>query len=378
MPVRSSPRAPAPNGAITNAAERPLNRRFAAALAALGLTPAKKAALAVSGGGDSVALMTLYADWAGDLGARRATALIVDHGLRPNSSAEAALAANWAEARGMQGAVLPVRASAPRGNIEDWARDARYSLMGEWCRQNTVEALLVAHTLDDQAETLLIRLGRGSGVDGLSAMAPSAAFPIPGFAGVRLFRPLLGFGRAELRSWLAAAGTTWLEDPMNWDSRFARTRIRALLPLLEEAGIPVRRVAAAASHLARARDALAAQTAGFLSTHARFEGDGRALLDGAALRAAEREIGLRVLCAAVMRVSGKLYRPRFERLERLLGAIDAGDFAARTLSGCRVGRAPKARARFGPATLLIVREPARKRAKTKPAEPISGPPAAPA
>jgi len=335
-------------------------------LAQLGFAPSSPAALAVSGGGDSIALMLLFADWIG----RRAgsssanspaalpSALIVDHGLREESAREAETVAVWANARGFRPHVLRWDAEKPQTGIEGKARAARYRLLGRWCADHDVSALFLAHTRDDQAETFLLRLGRGSGVDGLSGMQALAPFPLAGFPGIRLLRPLLDIGRDELRAYLSARGANWLEDPMNGDSRFTRVRIRKALPGLEAAGIPALKVAEAAQHLARARGALDAMTEAFLADHARLARD-FALIDSGALKAAHREIGLRALSTALMRLSAADYRPRFHRLESLFDTILAGDFAARTLCGCRVGPAPKATAAFGPATLLITRERAR-------------------
>ena len=309
--------------------------------------------------------MHLFADWAEGQRVAPPAVLLVDHGLRPQSHEDALEAARWARAAGLSAHVLHWQGSKPELNIEDRARTERYRLLGGWCAAHRVPDLFVAHTREDQAETFLLRLGRGSGVDGLSAMGAIAPLPIWGNLKVRLLRPLLDFGRAELRDFLTARGAPWLEDPMNEDSRFARVRIRKILPRLAAAGIPVQRIAEAARHLARAREALDAATEDFLSRHARLQSN-FALLDAAALASARREIGLRALCAILGHIGAPAYRPRFERLEALFDAILAGGFAARTLSGCRVGKAPKARAAFGPTTLLITRETARRSAGQAP------------
>jgi tRNA(Ile)-lysidine synthase len=303
--------------------------------------------------------MHLFADWAKREAIGPPVVLIVDHCLRPESRKDAALAAQWAGVLSLNAHVLRWRGAKPGSNIEDRARTARYRLLGEWCAAHGVANLFVAHTREDQAETFLLRLGRGSGVDGLSAMRASAPLPVAGIDGVRVLRPLLEIGRAELRAFLVARGGHWLEDPMNADGRFARARIRKMLPELEQAGITAARIAEAARHLARAREALEAVTEYFLSRHAHIESDS-ALLDAAALTLANREIGLRALSGLLMRIGKTAYRPRFERLEALYDAILSGASAARTLSGCRIGKAPKAQAAFGPATLLISREGARK------------------
>jgi tRNA(Ile)-lysidine synthase len=338
-----------------------LAARFAEALEELGSPLNAPFALAVSGGGDSVALMHLTADWLRTNAAPfdRATVLTVDHGLRPGSAREAAATAAWARSAGFKSETLAWRGAKPRANIEDGARTARYRLMGDWCRTNGVSTVLLAHTRDDQAETFLLRLGRGSGVDGLSAMRPRAPFPLPGYGGITLIRPLLDIGRDELRADLTARRAPWLEDPMNEDPRFARVRIRtALIPALEAAGISPTRIAQAAHHLGRAREALDSATQQFLARHTRFDPSGRALLDGAALAAQPRELGLRALSTLLLRVSGRTYRPRFERLENVYDKLPHS--AARTLSGCRIGPAPKEFRAFGTATLEIKREPPRR------------------
>jgi tRNA(Ile)-lysidine synthase len=318
-------------------------------------------ALAVSGGGDSVALMELFADWRREKHGVAPIVLIVDHALRDGSKDEAAKVRSWARAKGFDAHILSWKGRKPVSGIEGKAREARYALMGEWCVAHNLPSLFVAHTLEDQAETFLLRLGRGSGVDGLSGMKPRAAFPIAGYGSVAVVRPLLEIGRAELRAFLKARAISWLEDPMNEDSRFARARLRKALPTLEAAGVSARRIAEAARHLSRAREALEAATKGFLAAHVRVEEADFALLDAAALTRTDRETGLRALSAVLMAVSGRTYRPRFERLENLFDSVIRGTFAAaRTLCGCRIGRAPKGRAVFGPATLLIVRESPRR------------------
>ena len=349
---------PATSGATPCAADGTLiHARFAAVLEELGSPLNAPFALAVSGGGDSIALMHLVADWLKACGIPfgRGSVLTVDHGLRPGSAKDAAAAAAWARGAGFAAHVLGWRGAKPRSNVEDAARNARYRLLGDWCRANGVATLLLAHTRDDQAETFLLRLGRGSGVDGLSAMRTRAPFPLAGYGGIELVRPLLGIARDELRADLRARGAPWLDDPMNEDPRFARVRIRRAMSVLEDAGISAARIAQAARHLRRAREALDADTERFLSRHARVTADGTALLDGAALQSAPRETALRALSAILMQVSGKAYRPRFERLEHLYEAL--GTFpAGHTLSGCRIGAAPKESRPFGTATLEVSRE----------------------
>ena len=317
------------------------------------------AAVAVSGGGDSVALMHLLARWAKATRRSPPTVVTVDHGLRQESAAEARKVVRWAKAVPLKAHALRWTGKRPAADIEAAARDARYRLMGAWAKKKKLTALYVAHTRDDQAETFLLRLARGSGLDGLSAMRPLAPYPVAGFAELCVVRPLLTLDRDALRAHLTANSHEWLEDPMNGEDRFARIRLRKLLPALEEAGLTRARMADAAAHLHRAREALDAVTAAVLSRAARPQGHGFAL-DPGALAAAPREIALRALARLLMHVSGQAYRPRFERLERLFDRIAEGTVGAGcTLHNCRIVLAPRAKAVFGPGTLLVAAEAGR-------------------
>ncbi len=284
-------------------------------------------AVAVSGGGDSLALMHLLRRWAKAGRREPPVVLTVDHGLREGSAADARKVLRWARDAGLKAHALRWTGAKPKSDIEAQAREARYRLMGAWCRARGVAALYVAHTGDDQAETFLLRLARGSGLDGLAAMRPVS--PCPGFRDLQLVRPLLGFAREAVREGLGE----WIEDPMNADPRFGRVRVREALGLL---GVPAARIADAAAHLARAREALEAVTAAVLARACRAEA-GAVLVEPRALLAAPREVGLRALAAVLMGVSGQPYRPRFERLERLYDRLGAGGIGGGcTLHGCRI------------------------------------------
>lgn len=324
-------------------------------------------AVAVSGGGDSVALMHLLAGYARSRKLPPPIVLTVDHGLRKASAADARTVAAWAKAAGLKAHILSWSGKKPKTGIEAAARDARYRLMGAWLVKHRIAALHVGHTGDDQAETFLMRLARGSGLDGLCAMRPRAPWPVAssgtdGFESLTVVRPLLGIGRAELRAYLKKIGQGWLDDPMNDDPAFDRVKIRKAAAALEAAGLPAHRIAAAAAHLGRARAALEVVTQAVLARVAQPGRDGL-LLDPAALAAAPREIALRALAAILGAVSGRAYRPRFESLERLLDGLSATRGV--TLQGCQIAPAARDERVFGPATLTVRREGIRKsRAKT--------------
>ncbi len=317
---------------------------FARLMADLAVLP--PLAVAVSGGGDSMALLRLLLDWLGEDrrppvsagAAAPLTVLTVDHGLRPEAHAEALWVAGQARRLGLPHAVLTWDGDKPTANIQAAAREARYRLLEAWCRHHQVPALLTAHTQDDQAETLLLRLARGSGVDGLAAMAARTVLRDPtGRAGVELVRPLLSVPRARLRAGLERLGQGWVEDPANTDTRYARVRMRRLAGLLAQEGLTTARLAETADRLSRARDALKDWVAQVRRDGVMFEPAGHALLGSAVLLRAPEEVGLRVLAQVLQAVGGQPHPPRLRRLERVYGDWRDGAMARpRTLSGCRL------------------------------------------
>ncbi|MFZ9948864.1 MAG: tRNA lysidine(34) synthetase TilS [Gemmobacter sp.] len=312
----------------------------AAAMAGLGRGAA--AGVAVSGGGDSVALLDLAAR-AAPLAGVDLRAVTLDHGLRPAAAREARLVARWARARGIPHTTLRWEGPPPAGNLQAEARAARYRLIGEWARGAGLGAVMLAHTLDDVAETFLMRLGRRAGVEGLAAMAPDFRRE-----GMRWLRPLLGVERAELRDHLRAVGQPWIEDPSNEDTRYGRARVRRVLPALAGAGIAAADLAEVAHHLAEARAALAhhaAETAARIVTEDR--GDLIVAREGFAAEPAETR--RRILSAALRWISGADHPARGAEIGRFDAALCAG--RAATLSGgrrapagdtARIGREPRA------------------------------------
>ena len=301
--------------------------------------------VAFSGGGDSTALLLLATLWAAPRG-RAVIALVVDHGLRAESAAEAARARAFCADRGIACEILRWRDWDGAGNLQDAARRARRRLIGARARALGAGAVLLGHTLDDQAETFLQRLARGSGVDGLAAMRAESAW-----GGLPALRPLLGLRRAALRDWLRAEGVDWIEDPSNDDPRFTRVRMRAALEALDALGLGPERLAETAARMGRARAALDQSTAALARAAVRPGPAGDAALDLAALAAAPREIGLRLFAATLGWVGGDPYRPRLASLERLFDALGSGACPGATLHGCLIRR--------GAGRLLIRREPAR-------------------
>ena len=307
------------------------------------LCPGGPVGVAFSGGGDSTALLLLAARHAPG----RVEAATVDHRLRADSGAEARAAARLAAAQGLAHEVLVWRDAPGRGNLQAAAREARLALLGDWAARRGLSAVLLGHTLDDQAETVLMRLARGAGADGLSGMAEARRS-----AGTLWLRPLLGLTRAELRGWLAELGAEWIEDPSNADPRFERVRARRALEALAPLGIDAAGLAATADRL-RAQRLVLEEAADALAARARrWEGAQSARLDRAALADAGRDTALRLLRETLMRVGGAARPPRHAALARALDAALAGH-PGLTLAGCRIrgdgaavviDRAPRPRA----------------------------------
>ncbi|MBT5413921.1 MAG: tRNA lysidine(34) synthetase TilS, partial [Rhodospirillaceae bacterium] len=203
-------------------------------------------AVGVSGGPDSVALTLLADAWSRARGGR-ILALIVDHGLRSASPAEAALVAGRLAARGIEARILPWRGVRPASGVQAAARAARHALLEAACREAGIPHLLLAHQREDQAETVFLRRKAGSGPDGLAAMAA-----VVERRHCRLLRPLLAVPRSRLIATLKAAGESWIEDPSNTDTEFARVRARN--DLVGAGGEAVARLAEGARDAGMARE----------------------------------------------------------------------------------------------------------------------------
>lgn len=206
--------------------------------------------VAVSGGPDSVALLALLAEWASE-GCPRLLAVTVDHGLRPEAAQEALVVAELCARLGVEHRTRRWLGDKPQTALQEKARAARYALVAQEARAFGATAIVTAHTADDQAETLLMRMAAGSGLAGLAGMAPRGSVN-----GIVLARPLLGVGKSRLVATCGARGLSFVRDPSNDDPRFTRIRWRRLLPDLAEAGLSAGRLGQLARRLARADDAL--------------------------------------------------------------------------------------------------------------------------
>ena len=281
--------------------------------------------IALSGGPDSLALLLLAATaWRG-----RIAAATVDHALRECSAAEARLAAAACARLGVPHLTLRLEwPETPEANLQAVAREARYFALERWAAGSAIPVLATAHHMDDQAETLVMRLARGAGLSGLASIRPVAERG----AGLTLIRPLLGWRRAELSALVGASGIEAADDPSNRDPRFDRTAARALLA--DTRWLAPERLAAASANLGEAEEALAWTADRFFEERATRERGGAIAIDAAGL---PRELQRRLLARAVASLSGG-DPPPGPKLARLLDALRSGRTA--TLSGLRASPGP--------------------------------------
>ena len=267
----------------------------------------------LSGGGDSLALAWALSHEAGALGIE-VGAVIVDHGLQPGSSDVAQRAAVEAEKLGLQPVLVKSVTVEGSSNLEDSARIARYRAFTEAMRETGAHGVVLAHSLDDQAETVLLGLTRGSGPSGLKGMPPRhGAF----------HRPFLGIQRATLRQALVDAGLEWWEDPHNTDERFTRVRVRQqVLPVLErELGPGVAQALARTAELFRSdSSALDEEATQWFAAHAHVEGEDHGSVAVAELEQVSVALRTRVLRMLVVRVGGGA--PTYAHTEQMLRLLE--------------------------------------------------------
>ncbi len=285
-------------------------------------------AVAVSGGADSMALVLLADAWAKQHNGR-IIALTVDHGLRPESATEADTVHSWLTQRKIEHHILRWEGDKPSSNLQSLAREARYALMTSWCKQHQITYLLTAHHQQDQAETVLLRLERGSGVDGLSGIPVQTERD-----GIILLRPLLLLTPEQLRLYLHEQNQNWIEDPSNQNTRFSRVRMRQWLAQQEDKALITSRLADTAHHLSRTRSYLEEQTHHAFQTSVTLHPEGYALFTP---HDYHEEIGLRLLSLLLRLISGHDQKPRFEQLWHLYQALQQPDtYTAHTLEGCLI------------------------------------------
>ena len=294
---------------------------------ALETVPKGYLGVAVSGGSDSVALLRLLRDWASKHG-RNIYVATVNHNLRAEAQTEAEFVANLCKDLEVPHSILNWDNWDGRGNLQNAARNARKNLLVEWAQELDLTAVALGHTEDDQAETFLLRLARGSGVDGLSCMQKIAG------KNPALVRPLLNVSRDSLRSYLSDLGQGWIEDPSNNDARFDRVKMRNAMPVLAELGLTSERLAATASRMQPARAALEQVTQEAAHECCEPTKFGTVTIDLKHLQSYPIDIQYRVLSYSMGWVSGAVYRPRFSALKSIYDLLKQGK--PQTLAGCYI------------------------------------------
>ncbi len=304
-----------------------------------GLENSRGLVLAVSGGPDSTALLVLAARWAKRL--KRAPKLIavtIDHGLRPQAAREAAAVKRLARRLGVAHRTLRWRGKKPKTGLQEAARAVRYRLLAQTAAKAGYAHILTAHTLDDQAETVLFRLARGSGLIGLTGMAHASPLPIDADRMGFLLRPFLHVPKAQLVATLRAAGVAYSDDPSNRDPRFTRARLRSLMPHLAREGLSAHGLARFAARMSRAnatiefavaaaRDALAPEP---------WPERGPIRFETARFASLPAEVALRLLGRAIGR-TGSEGPVELGKLESLYAAMrQAGSRLRRTLAGALI------------------------------------------
>jgi len=312
--------------------------------------------LGVSGGPDSVALMLLAAEWArGRAAPPPLYVATVDHGLRKDSRGEAEMVARWAAGLALPHATLVWDGVKPKSRIQERAREARYDLLFEYAAKIGADHVMTAHHADDQAETILFRLLRGTGVSGLSGMARSSERN-----GLILARPLLDHAKADLAALCESKAQPFFDDPSNKDPVYAKTRMRRLGGLLAEEGLGRAALLRLGRRAASADAALAGRACAVRAGLAAQREPGGFQADISALADEPEEILLRFLADELKLISGG--KPRLAGLEALTlrfgQALRAGIPCTATLGGAAL-RLQSNR------ILVIVREGARRGQETR-------------
>ncbi len=296
-------------------------------LAFLNNTVSAKGALVVgvSGGADSLYLTYLLNEWCRQK-KRTLLAVTVNHDLRAEAAEEAEQVHEWLNAKGISHHTLVWQGAKPKTKVEEKAREKRYELLLDFCHRHKAAALFLAHHRQDQAETFWARLARGSGLDGLSAMAPCSYRD-----GIMLLRPLLTTPKQEIIQTLKKNRLPWVEDPMNQDEMYERVRWRKNQAKLDEMGLSAEVVEKSVQRLARAKKALENLTQKFLVQTAHFAPQGFISLDLKAFKEAEEEIRVRALIHLIKLLQPKDKIVSLESVEKI--ALEVPKHA--TLNGCQ-------------------------------------------
>ena len=288
----------------------------------------KRLCVAVSGGIDSLSLMLILDEWC-NANNSKLYAVTVDHGLRVESRKEAEYVNELCKLKHIEHCILTWNGEKPKKNVELIARENRYNLIANYCKENNIDFLFVAHHMQDQAETFLIRLFRGSGIDGLSSMKAIAEN-----YSLKIIRPFLDIQKETLKKYLLKNNIKWVEDESNSDEKYLRNKIRNFLDTFDNKDDIIKRINFAINQIGDYRVFIDNYIKKIEKKVLSFNSFGCCLFDKNELLKEDENIILKILAKISMIISGNYYKPRLEKLKRLLDSIQNNDNIKYTFYGC--------------------------------------------
>ena len=285
-------------------------------------------AVGVSGGVDSLALCLLAHTWGEENGVK-ITALTVDHGLRKESAREAAQVKSWLTKRGVPHVTLLLDHPFPRHGIQAFARKWRFQLIGDWCRINLVDEVMLAHTIEDQMETICMRILADSGPEGLSGMRHNTVV-----GGLRILRPLLKIPKGRLIATCKALNQDWIVDPSNLDMKYYRVKIRQLMPDIERAGLERNKGVRLASAMGKLRNAFDNFSASFIKNNGGILKTGIAWINVPGFEKMPNKFKELLLLRLLITIGGAAWPSSKKKITRLIESLKQEKVTRTTLGGC--------------------------------------------
>ena len=285
-------------------------------------------AVGVSGGVDSLALCLLAQTW-GQQNGIKITALTVDHGLRKESAREAAQVKSWLTRRGIPHVTLMLNEPFPRYGIQAFARKWRFQLLGDWCRINLADVVMLAHTIEDQMETICMRILADSGPEGLSGIRRNTVV-----GGLRILRPLLKISKGRLIATCSALNQGWVVDPSNQDTRYCRVKIRQLMPYIEKTGLESNKMIRLASAMEKLRNAFDNFSASFIKNNGGILKTGIAWINVSGFEKMPNKFKELLLLRLLVTVGGATWPSSKKKITRLIESLKQEKVIRITLGGC--------------------------------------------